>query len=120
MEVMENLRQHETPSNIRRQRNEDTGERTPQRRRTFEVTRSLTGAKVSQPEPWIPEDPDDIPSFLPWLAHFQTELDNVKEEKLYIGLHEFEKHSILHSSAVIAYRRIEYGLLNSRLSPLCI
>ena len=80
MEVMEYLRQHETTSNIRRPWNEDTGERTPQRRRTIEVPRSVTGENVSQSECWIPEDPDDIPSFLTWLANFQTELDNVKEE----------------------------------------
>jgi hypothetical protein len=36
-------------------------------------------ADVTQPLSWLPQNPDDIPAFLTWLAQFQTELDGVKE-----------------------------------------
>ena len=79
-EVLEYTRQHEIPSQTRRPRNEDTSKKSLQRKRTAALPRSVTGADIGEPGRWIPENPYDIPSFLTWLANFQTELDNVKEE----------------------------------------
>ena len=79
-EVMEYLQQQETPSDIRRPRNEDTDKKSPQWKRTVALPRSVTGDNIGEPGRWIPENLEDIPSFLTWLANFQTELDNVKEK----------------------------------------
>ena len=79
-EVTEYPRQHESPSETRRPRNEDSSKQPLQRKRTVPLPRSVTGADVGEPERWIPKNIGDIPSFLTWLANFQTELDNVKEE----------------------------------------
>ena len=79
-EVMEYLQQPETPSDIRRPRNEDTDKKSPPRKRTVALPRSVTGDNIGEPERCIPENLEDIPSFLTWLANFQTELDNVKEK----------------------------------------
>ena len=77
-EVTEYPRQHESPSETRRPRNEDSSKQPLQRKRTVALPRLVTGADVGEPERWIPENPGDIPSFLTWLANFQTELDNVR------------------------------------------
>ena len=79
-EATEYPRQHEIPSGVRRPRNEDTGKKTLQPKKAVALPRSVTGAHIGEPERWIPENLGDIPSFLTWLANFQTELDNVKEE----------------------------------------
>ena len=79
-EVTEYPRQHEIPSGVRRPRNEDTGKKTLQPKRTVALPRSVTGAHIGEPERWIPENLGGIPSFLTWLANFQAELDNVREE----------------------------------------
>ena len=79
-EATEYPRQHKIPSGVRRPRNEDTGKKTLQPKRAVALPRSVTGVHIGEPERWIPENLGDIPSFLTWLANFQTELDNVKEE----------------------------------------